>query len=115
MRKEQCGALLNLHKEMSRISELPQEADIVSKYILDMCEHVTEMNDPEKQISQLEEVTDGMKNEILPRTKEEFENSALLYHVLMELEDFLLYKKRFIESIDEEQFRIYWKEEVEKG
>lgn len=113
MRLEQCGALHNLHKEMRRISNLPQQAEIVSDYILNMCEHVAEMNDPKKQIEQLEEVTDNMKKEPLPETMEEFEGRALLYHVLMELEDFLLYKKRFVESIDEEQFRIYWKQEIE--
>lgn len=113
MRREQCSALLNLHKEMSRISDLPKEADIVSEYILDMCEHVTEMNDPQNQIAQLEKVTDNIKNQSLPENGEEFESSALLYHVLMELEDFLLYKKRFVESIDEEQFRVYWKKEIE--
>lgn len=113
MRGQQCGALLNMHKEMQRISELPKQAEIVSHYILDMCEHVTEMNDPKKQIAQLEEVVEEMQNQQLPQTREEFEGRALLYHVLMELEDFLLYKKRFVESIDEEQFRIYWKEEIQ--
>ena len=113
MREQQCGALLNMHKEMQRISELPKQAEIVSHYILDMYEHVTEMNNPEKQIAQLEEVVEEMHNQQLPQTREEFEGRALLYHVLMELEDFLLYKKRFVESIDEEQFRIYWKEEIQ--
>lgn len=113
MRKQQCGAMLNLHKEMSRISDLPKEAEIVSKYIVDMSEHMTEMNDPQKQIAQLDKLTDNIKNQLLPQTSEEFENSALLYHVLMELEDFLLYKKRFVESIDEEQFQVYWKKEIQ--
>ena len=98
MREQQCGALLNMHKEMQRISELPKQAEIVSHYILDMCEHVTEMNNPEKQIAQLEEVVEEMHNQQLPQTREEFEGRALLYHVLMELEDFLLYKKRFKEN-----------------
>ena len=113
MREQQCGALLNMHKEMQRISNLPSQAEIVSHYILDMCEHVTEMNDPKKQIVQLEALVEEIQNQQLPRTREEFEGRALLYHVLMELEDFLLYKKRFVESIDEEQFRIYWKEEIQ--
>ncbi len=113
MRKQQCGALLNLHKEMQRISDLSQQAQIVAEYILDMCEHVTEMNDPQKQIEQLEAVVADMKNHELPKTRDEFESRALLYHVLAELEDFLLYKKRFVESIDAQQFRIYWKQEIE--
>lgn len=106
MRMEQCGALLNMHKELQRISEMPQQADIVSEYILDMCEHVTEMNHPEKQMAQLERVVADIKNHELPKTREEFESRALLYHVLAELEDFLLYKKRFVESSDEEQFQM---------
>lgn len=113
MREQQCGALLNLHKEMQKISNLPQQAKIVSAYILDMCEHVTEMNNPQTQIEQLEAVVADMKNHELPKTRDEFESRALLYHVLAELEDFLLYKKRFVESIDEKQFRIYWKQEIE--
>ena len=43
---------------------------------------------------------------------EEFESRAELYHVLMDLEEFLLYKKRFVEEIDETQFRIYWQKEI---
>lgn len=113
MREQQCGALLNMHKEMKRISDLPRQAEIVSHFILDMCEHVTEMNDPKKQIAQLDALLDEMQNQQLPQTTDEFKSRALLYHVLMELEDFLLYKQRFVESIDEEQFRIYWKEEIE--
>ena len=112
MRREQCGALLNLHKEMQRISNLPKEAKIVSEYILEMSEHVEEMNDPQKQILQLEELTEDIKKRPLPESREAFESSALLYHILMELEDFLLYKKRFVDSIDEEQFQVYWKKEI---
>lgn len=114
MREQQCEALLNLHKEMQRISDLPSQAEIVSQYILDMCEHLTEMNDPAEQISKLEKIVEEIQNQQLPQTREEFEGRALLYHVLMELEDFLLYKKRFVENIDEEQFRIYWKKEIQR-
>ena len=78
-----------------------------------MCEHLTEMNDPKKQIAELEELVEQIQSQQLPQTRAEFEGRALLYHVLMELEDFLLYKKRFVESIDEEQFRIYWKREIQ--
>lgn len=112
MRKQQCGVLHNLHAEMRRICDLPKQAEIVADYITDMSEHVTEMNDPEKQIHQLETLVENMGNQALPQTREEFESRALLYHVLRDLEDFLLFKKRFVESIDEEQFQIYWSKEI---
>ena len=48
---------------------------------------------------------------LLPVTREEFEGRAVLYHIMMDLEEFLLYKKRFIESLSEKQKRIYWETE----
>ena len=72
MRKQQCGVLHNLHAEMHRISNLPKQAEIVADYITDMSEHVTEMNDPEKQINQLESLLEDMGNQPLPQTREEF-------------------------------------------
>ena len=113
MRMKQCGALHNLHSEMRRMREMPKQAHIVADFILEITLHVTEMNDPRKQMDDLEQLLDNLRNEPLPETHEEFENRAELYHVLLDMEEFLMYKKRFIESIDETQFRIYWKHEIE--
>lgn len=113
MRMKQCGALHNLHSEMRRMREMPKQASIVADFILDITQYVTEMNDPQKQIADLEKLLDELRNEPLPTTHEEFENRAELYHVLMDLEEFLLYKKRFVEEIDETQFRIYWQKEIQ--
>lgn len=113
MRMKQCGALHNLHAEMRRMREMPVQANIVADYILDITQYVMEMNDPKKQIHELEEILEKLRKEPLPQTHEEFENRAELYHVMLDLEEFLLYKKRFVEEIDETQFRIYWKREIE--
>lgn len=113
MRMKQCGALHNLHSEMRRMRQMPRQAHIVADFIMDISQYVTEMNDPKKQIEQLESTLQHLRNEALPETHEEFEARAELYHVLMDLEEFLLYKKRFVEEIDETQFRVYWKEEIE--
>ena len=115
MRLKQCGALRNLHSEMQRMRNMPKQAHIVSDFITDLTQYVTEMNDPKKQIEELEVLLDELRNEPLPETHEEFESRAELYHVLMDMEEFLLYKKRFVEDIDETQFRIYWKREIEQS
>ena len=52
-----------------------------------------------------------MENEPLPETRVEFESRACLYHVLMDLEDFLLIKKRYLE--EEESYKKNLKE-IEK-
>lgn len=113
MRAMQCGALHNLHSEMVRMRNMPAQAHIVSDYILKISEHVTEMNDPKRLMLELEDLVENLYEDELPQTKEEFRSQAELYHTLMDLEEFLMYKKRFIESIDAEQFRIYWKTEIE--
>lgn len=113
MRLKQCGILQSLHSEMQKIRELPRQAEIISDYIKEVKRHVTEMNDPKLQITQLKCILEKMKENNLPTNFEEFENEAMLYHIMMDLEEFLLYKKRFIESIDARQFQIYWKREVE--
>ncbi len=115
MRLKQCGALHNLHSEMRRMRNMPKQAHIVSNFITDITQYVTEMNDPKRQIEELEGLLEELRNEPLPETHEEFESRAELYHVLMDLEEFLLYKKRFVEEIDETQFRIYWKQEIERS
>lgn len=113
MRMKQCGALHNLHSEMRRMRQMPKQAHIVADFIMNISQYVTEMNDPKKQIEELENTLEHLRNEPLPETHEEFENRAELYHVLMDLEEFLLYKKRFVEEINETQFRVYWKQEIE--
>ena len=113
MRMKQCGALHNLHSEMRRMRQMPKQAHVVADFIKNISQYVTEMNDPKKQIEELENTLEHLRNEPLPETHEEFENRAELYHVLMDLEEFLLYKKRFVEEINETQFRVYWKQEIE--
>ena len=70
-----------------------------------------ETNDPQKQVNELEHILTEMKNQPLPETRVEFESRAMLYQVLMDMEDFLILKKRFVSTIDEEQYKIYWKKE----
>lgn len=113
MRMKQCGALHNLHSEMKRMREMPKQAHIVSDFIYEIAQHVTEMNDPQKLMEDLEKLVDKINEGELPKTKKEFMSQAELYHTLMDLEEFLMYKKRFIQEIDDIQFQIYWKKEVE--
>lgn len=113
MRMMQCGALDNLHSEMIRMREMPRQAHIVTDFILEIALHVTEMNDPQKLMRDLEHLVEKLFAEELPQTKLEFMSQAELYHILMDLEELLMYKKRFLESIDEEQFEIYWEKEIQ--
>ena len=46
------------------------------------------------------ELIEKTKQHELPKSRDAFESQAILYHVLMDLEDFLLIKKRFVDGLD---------------
>lgn len=108
MRMKQCTILHNLHYEMKKIRAIPSQASVIADYILYLTEYVTERNAPEEQIQKLDDIFLAMKKEPLPAAREEFESRAILYHILMDLEDFLYIKKRFVQGLNEEQRRRYW-------
>ena len=59
-------------------------------------------------MEELQAVFDTMKTEALPVSREEFENRAILYHILMDLEEFLMFKRRFINNLGKKQKDRYW-------
>ena len=69
---------------------------------------MTEKNDPGPQLEKLHELFDEIHDYELPKTIEDFESRAKLYHILMDLEEFLIFNRRFVEGLDERQRRIYW-------
>ncbi len=110
MRKAQCMVLYNLHSEMRRLRNIPTQAEIVADFVEDLADGMSEKTDPQAKINQLEKILREMKAQPLPESREEFESRAMLYHVLMDVEDFLILKKRFVSSVDETQQKIYWNE-----
>lgn len=108
MRMKQCNTIHDLHYEMKRIRKMPKQAGIISDYVLYMMDYVVERNEPTAQLERLQGIFQQIKEEELPTTREEFESRAMLYHILMDLEDFLIYKKRFVNSLDEKQKERYW-------
>ena len=114
MRYQQCRILHNLNTELVKISSMPKQAAVIADYLLYLAEYVIEINHPLLQITRLNEIFAGMRNEQLPQTRDEFENRALLYHVLMDIQDFLMLKADFVNKLDEKQLERYWDHSDEK-
>ena len=108
MREKQYTVLHNLHYEIKKIRTMPKQAAVVADYIRYLKKYVIEMNDPKEQIKRLHDILEEMEKTSLPASWEEFEGKAKVYHIMMDLEEFLVYKKRFVESLDEKKLRIYW-------
>jgi len=114
MRMQQCIVLHNLHYELKKIRDLPKQAEIVADFIAYLKEHVKERNEPEEQHRRLLELIEYVRSDELPASREEFDSQIILYHVLMGLDEFLIFKKRFVGSLTDEQRRIYWGEGLSK-
>lgn len=107
MRTKQLDLLHNLHDEMRKIRKVPEDAKIVAHFILQIREHTHEMSNPAPLLEELTDLLTEVKKHPLPCNAEDVEEAARIYHVLMDLEDFLLYKKRFLESLEDRHFEIY--------
>lgn len=108
MRSNQCKILHNLHYEMRRIRSMPVQAKVISQYIFYLKDYVIERNVPSRQIEVLQQIFLDMEQQPLPVTRPEFESRALLYHILMDLEEFLVFKRRFVEEMNPDIRKRYW-------
>ena len=82
MRENQSRVLKNIYDSIVRITMLPSQNH--------------RDNNVEKLLELLEKMLSDMKLEALPQSREEFEARALLFYTLMQLEEFLILKNRFV-------------------
>lgn len=108
MRLEQCMEFYSLHTEMKRMRQMPVQAELIADYMLYLKDFVVENNCPDEQRKKLEEMVEQLRRQPLPVSHEEFENRAILYHVLSQLDAFIEHKENFIKSLDEQQKKHHW-------
>ncbi len=101
MRLLQMDELHNLHYEMRRMRSMPAQAEVVANFVDFISSTVGQMNALDLQFEKLREILEHLKQEKLPQTQEELESMAVLYHVLMNIEDYLIIKQRFVNELDE--------------
>ena len=108
MRYQQCRILHNLNDKMVRIRSMPKQAVVIAEYLLYVAKYVTEIHHPTPQITRLNEIFEDMRNGEAPKTSEEFEDRAMMYHILMDIRDFLIQKADFVRKLDQAQKERYW-------
>lgn len=108
MRQFQCKILHMLHYEMRKLRGIPDSVNVVSDYLEYLIPYIREKQDPKEQLEHLDQTLASLKKEYVPSSMSDFEAQAVVYHILMDLEDFVLAKKRFIDNLNDEQKRIYF-------
>lgn len=108
MRRQQCMVLKDIYKKIVSLTSIPAQALLISEFIRNISISFGESNNAKELLDGLNALSEQMKISPLPVTREEFENRAVLYMILTDLEHFLLLKKDFADSLSEEQIRKYW-------
>ena len=108
MREQQTVVLRDIYKKIIHIRPLPPQTEQVSGLLYETAVTFGESNNARELLSRLSGVLRQMKDSPLPVTREEFEDRAVLYGILMDLEYFLQLKKEFADGMTQEQVRRYW-------
>ena len=109
MRWKQCSILRNLYQELAYVRNFPVQAGVISKLLFYLSDYMLELNVPTEQIDRLHDVLEEVKSQEPPKSEAEFENRAMLYHILMDIEDFLNFKADFVSALTPSQLEQYWK------
>ncbi|MDE6916823.1 MAG: hypothetical protein K2P39_08510 [Lachnospiraceae bacterium] len=96
MRENQSRVLRNIYDSIVRIDMLPAQTMQVAAFFCEIEKQYHRDNDVEGLLKILEKMLFNMKLEALPQSREEFEARALLFYTLMQLDEFLRLKNRFV-------------------
>lgn len=99
MRSVQVSVLQNIKEDIEKLSKIPPQAEIVADYFEEVWESFHESNDVKELILALEALYEYFRNEALPTNREEFENRAILFLILKEMQYFLEVKRDFTSQL----------------
>lgn len=110
MREQQCIVLKDIYNKIINIRTVLPQSNQISSFIYEIGISFGETNNAKALLKKLSDLFEQMKNSPLPATREEFEERAILYSILMDFEYFLQLKKGFSDSLTKEQIEKYWYE-----
>ena len=98
MRMIQLDAIKRMKRHFSRVYMTYEQTRILAEFTSDVAINIHEDNDCIQLINKLDLLRKYYEMMELPKNRNEFENRALLFQFLNDLEDFLIIKKEFKES-----------------
>jgi uncharacterized membrane protein YgaE (UPF0421/DUF939 family) len=101
MRLQQLNALKNMRRHFEKFSISYKQTEMIADFTSRLADSIQEQNTAEGLIKNLQALRESFTTMELPRTREEFENRAMLYQFLNDLEQFLLIKNQFKKYLNE--------------
>lgn len=101
MRIMQMDTLKKMKKYFFRFYMQYEQTKILADFTEEIAMNIHEDNDCSELLEKLNKLKSNYKKMELPKTREEFENRALLFQFLNDLEDFLIIKRDYILMIND--------------
>ncbi len=98
MREQQTVVLKGIYHNIKSLHYLPQQTVKVAALFAAVEQAYHKDNTVEGLLNRLQDLFAEMKQEKLPENREEFEARAILFYILMQVEELLLIKRRFVED-----------------
>lgn len=108
MRQTQRAVLGQIAGNILHLPALPSQSERIARFINQIGNSFHEHNNAVALLEGLREVTEDMRKQPLPVSRAEFESRAVLYLILLELEQFLRVKKLFVDELSREEIRKFW-------
>ncbi len=108
MREQQTVVLRDVYKKIVSMRTVLPQTEQVAELLRETAVTFGESNNARDLLASREEALRQMKDSELPATRQEFEDRAVLYGIMTDLEYFLQLKKEFADSLTKEQILIYW-------
>lgn len=96
MREQQVVVLKGIYQNIKSLDYLPEQAMKVGAFFAEVEQAYHKENTVEELLRRLQAFLEEMKQERLPENREEFEARAILFYILMQMEELLQIKRRFI-------------------
>lgn len=108
MRKLQSNLLKDMYEKADTLTLVTMQAHAIADFIRVVEDTLSESNNTERLIVEVNSLIEKFQNDQLPVTREEFETRAILYVLLMNFKMFLTIKKEFVDYLSKEQKEKYW-------
>ncbi len=95
MRARQCSILRRVYSDIVRLTTTPQQVRSLADFVEKVAGEFAEENDVKGLLKELEELKESYTVSELPKSREEFENRAMLYHIMEDMRVFLEIKREF--------------------
>jgi uncharacterized membrane protein YgaE (UPF0421/DUF939 family) len=103
MRKSQVGRMRYMQEHCKNVFTTLEEAKPLAEFTYEVSREFNEENPGTDLLLRIEGLREKYKNSPLPATRDEFENRAVLFQFLNDLEEFIRIKAEFLASSDSVQ------------